>query len=304
MMMQNSINTILVTTDFTAKSDNALEMALNIASRHHSRVIVLHNIDNFFVIDKTGKQLLGADIVQDNVEKAEKALQKLELSLKTKYPKLFIESILKNDILIHGINEVIENEDVDLVVCGTSGQQNFLQVIIGSLSYEILTGSNTSVLLVPESCVKYNFDKILVPVRVLDDLLDKIDLSLTIAEKNKGVISLLGISGKDDVSEIRNAYIEVRKTLEESSQEYQSQFVQTGEKAIQISEYSKDDEADIIILNYRDENSWKSFFLENFFKQIINNTDIPLFFLKNKYTKKESEPIATAGYDITLPNPG
>jgi len=123
-------------------------------------------------------------------------------------------------------------------------------------------------------------------------------------KKNKGVISLLGISGKDDVREIRNAYIEVRKTLEESSQEYQSQFVQTGEKAIQISEYSKDDEADIIILNYRDENSWKSFFLENFFKQIINNTDIPLFFLKNKYTKKESETITNNGYDITLPNPG
>lgn len=302
--MQNSINTILLTTDFTEKSQNALLMALNIASRHHSRLIVLHNIDNFFVIDKTGKQLLGADIVKGNVQRAENALRQMEISLKTKYPTLIIETILKNDSLIHGINEVIEDQDVDLVVCATSGKQNFVQVIIGSLSYEILTGSNTSVLLVPENCKKYTFEKILVPVRVLDDLSDKIDLSVTIAEKNKGVINLLGISDQEDVSKIKSAYLEVKRTLEESSQEYRSQFVMTDEKAIQISEHSKDDEADIIILNYRDENSWKSFFLENFFKKIISNTEIPLFFLKNKYEKKQSLSNANAGYDITLPHPG
>lgn len=302
--MQNSINTILLTTDFTKKSQNALLMALNIATRHHSRIIILHNIDNFFVIDKTGKQLLGADIVKDNVQRAENALREIELSLKAKYPKLIIETILKNDSLIHGINEVIEDQDVDLVVCATSGKQNFLQVIVGSLSYEVLTGSNASVLLVPESCSKYTFEKILVPVRVLDDLSDKVDLSVTIAEKNKGVINLLGISGQDDVGKIENAYQLVRRTLEESSQEYRSQFVMTGEKAVQISEHSKDDEADIIILNYQDENSWKSFFLENFFKQLINNTDIPLFFLKNKYEKKQSPPNTNLGYDITLPHPG
>lgn len=302
--MQNSINTILVTTDFTEKSKNALKMAVEIAKRHHSRVIVLHNIDNFFVIDKTGKQLLGADIVQDNIEKAESALRQLELSLQEQNPKLFIQTILKNDSLIDCINEVIENEDVDLVVCGTSGQQNLLQVIIGSLSYEILTGSNASVLLVPESCKKYNFNKILVPVRVLDDLLDKIDISTTIAEKNKGVISLLGISAQEDVTVIKNAYLEARKTLRAKSQEFQSDFLMTDDKATQISEFSKDDNTDIIILNYQDENSWKSFFLENFFKQIINNTDIPLFFLKNKYGKMDVEPIVQNGYDITLPNPG
>jgi nucleotide-binding universal stress UspA family protein len=302
--MQNSINTILLTTDFTEKSQNALLMALNIASRHHSRLIVLHNIDNFFVIDKTGKQLLGADIVKGNVQRAENALRQMEISLKTKYPTLIIETILKNDSLIHGINEVIEDQDVDLVVCATSGKQNFVQVIVGSLSYEILTGSNTSVLLVPENCKKYTFEKILVPVRVLDDLSDKIDLSVTIAEKNKGVINLLGISDQEDVSKIKSAYLEVKRTLEESSQEYRSQFVMTDEKAIQISEHSKDDEADIIILNYRDENSWKSFFLENFFKKIISNTEIPLFFLKNKYEKKQSLSNANAGYDITLPHPG
>lgn len=302
--MKNSLNTILIATDFTEKSTNALLLAMKMASRHHSRVIIVHNIDNFFVIDKSGKQLLGADIVKDNVERAENALEKLKISLAEEFPRLFIETVLKHDNLIHGINEVVESEDVDLVICGTSGKQNFLQVLIGSLSYEILTGCNTSVLLVPEQCRNYTFEKILVPVRVLDDLLNKIDISIAIAEKNKGIINLFGISGEDNVSEIKTVFEEVRQTLEKKSQDYKAQFVMTSDKATQISDYSKDAEVDIIILNYQDENSWRSFFLDNFFKQIINNTDIPLFFLKNKYRKKEVLPNGNTGYDITLPHPG
>jgi nucleotide-binding universal stress UspA family protein len=302
--MHNSINTILIATDFTEKSNNAVRMALHIASRHHSRIFVLHNINNYFVIDRTGKQVLGSDIIKENLEKAQTALTSLKSKVQEQYPDLLIETVIKNDSLIHGINEVVDLEDVDLVISGTSGKQNFTQVVLGSMSYEILTGVNCSVLLVPESCEKYAFERILVPIRVMDDLFDKIDLSLTIAKKNKGVINLLGISSGDDINKIRNAYQQAKKTLDYKAQEYHSQFLLTRDKASQISRYSKEDEADIIILNYQDENSWKSFFLENFFKQVINNTDIPLFFLKNKYTKKADEQYGNAGFDITLPSPG
>ncbi len=302
--MHNSINTILIATDFTEKSNNAVRMALHIASRHHSRIFVLHNINNYFVIDRTGKQVLGSDIIKENLEKAQTALTSLKSKVQEQYPDLLIETVIKNDSLIHGINEVVDLEDVDLVISGTSGKQNFTQVVLGSMSYEILTGVNCSVLLVPESCEKYAFERILVPIRVMDDLFDKIDLSLTIAKKNKGVINLLGISSGDDINKIRNAYQQAKKTLDYKAQEYQSQFLLTRDKASQISKYSKEDEADIIILNYQDENSWKSFFLENFFKQVINNTDIPLFFLKNKYIRKADEQYRNAGFDITLPSPG
>lgn len=302
--MHNSINTILIATDFTEKSNNAVRMALHIASRHHSRIFVLHNINNYFVIDRTGKQVLGSDIIKENLEKAQAALTSLKSKVQEQYPDLLIETVIKNDSLIHGINEVVDLEDVDLVISGTSGKQNFTQVVLGSMSYEILTGVNCSVLLVPESCAKYAFERILVPIRVMDDLFDKIDLSLTIAKKNKGVINLLGISSGDDINKIRNAYQQAKKTLDFKAQEYQSQFLLTRDKASQISRYSKEDEADIIILNYQDENSWKSFFLENFFKQVINSTDIPLFFLKNKYTRKADEHYGNAGFDITLPSPG
>lgn len=302
--MQNLISTLLVAVDFTEKSNNAVRMAVHIAARHEARVILFHNITNHTIIDRTGKQVIGADIIDENYKKTEQALADIKTSLQTQYPDLEFKTIIKNDSLVHGINNIIGNEDVDLVICGSSGQQNFAQLLLGSLSYQILTEVNCSVLLVPEKCIKYSFDKILVPVRVLEDLTDKIELSVAIAKKNKGIISLLGISNEDDILKIREAYQRIKKNLAIRSQEYDSQFLLTHDKATQISKFSQDDNADIIILNYKDEDSWKSFFLENFFKQIINYTDIPLLFLKNRQMVSNINSDDSTAFDITLPCPG
>jgi len=302
--MQNLISTLLVAVDFTEKSNNAVRMAVHIAARHEARVILFHNITNHTIIDRTGKQVIGADIIDENHKKTVQALADIETSLQTQYPDLEFKTIIKNDSLVHGINNIIGNEDVDLVICGSSGQQNFAQLLLGSLSYQILTEVNCSVLLVPEKCSKYSFDKILFPVRVLEDLTDKIELSVAIAKKNKGIISLLGISNEDDILKIREAYQRIKKNLAIRSQEYDSQFLLTHDKATQISKFSQDDNADIIILNYKDEDSWKSFFLENFFKQIINYTDIPLLFLKNRQMVSNINSDDSTAFDITLPCPG
>ncbi len=301
--MQNVINTILVAIDFTEKSYNAVKMAAHMAVRHNAKVILFHSIAHHAIIDRTGRQVIGAETISENHEKAEQTLNKLENSLKTEYSGINFQTLIKNGSLVNGINEAVESEDVDLVICGSSGKQNLTQVILGSLSYEILTGTNCSVLLVPENCTKYVFEKILVPIRVLEDLTDKIDLSVRIAKKNNALISLLAISNEEDFVKIRKAYQRAKTNLAIKSQEYNSKFLLTHDKATHISKFSQEHHADIIILNYKDEGSWRSFFAGNFFKQIINYTDIPLLFLK-KRVKSVNRTNDNLGFDITLPHPG
>lgn len=185
----NKIETLLVPVDFSEKSKNAVKMAVFIAARHRAKVILFHSINSHFLIDRTGKQLIGQETISENYNKTEKSLKELKISLAYQYPDLEFQTIIRNDSLVYGINEVINELNVDLIVSGTSGIQKFTQLLLGSLSYEILTGIHTSVLLVPQTCNKYTFDKILVPVRVLDDLNEKVDLSIAIAKKNDGMIS-------------------------------------------------------------------------------------------------------------------
>lgn len=70
-----------------------------------------------------------------------------------------------------------------------------------------------------------------------------------------------------------------------------------------IATFSKAAKADIIILNYQDEQSWKALFAENFLRKIINTTDVALLFYKPK-TDQRKDTGQDTPYDITLPIPG
>jgi hypothetical protein len=84
--------------------------------------------------------------------------------------------------------------------------------------------------------------------------------------------------------------------------DYVDEFKLCVDNANVIVETAQDEESDIILLADQDENSWKSFMGENFFKKIINGTDVPLFIVKIKGAKIDETPLS--GYDVTLPFPG
>lgn len=302
--MRTEIKTILVTVDFTEKSENAVTMAVHMAGRHNARIILFYNFINYYIIDRTGKQAVGTEKVREGLELAERGLREIKLSIEKQNSLLRVEMMIGSNSLVSSINECIASEKVDLVITGTSGRQKIKELLLGSASYEILTGANSSVLLVPEKCHTYDFEKILVPVRVIENLQEKLMLSRNIAKKNNAEISLLGICSEDEVTVIKEAYHSIWSTLAKDTVKYSTSFILTSDKAVKISQFSKIDQADIIILNYHDENSWKSLFSENFFKQIINHTDVPLFFLKKTTEVQKAVADESSGFDIALPSPG
>ncbi|SHE46492.1 Nucleotide-binding universal stress protein, UspA family [Chryseobacterium takakiae] len=302
MEKHTKIKTILVAIDFTQKTDSATILAVHMAKRHNARIILFHNVMNFYIIDRTGRQVVGEDTVTKQYADAEHSLELIKNSLQQNYNDITFLKKIGTDTITNSINKIVEEESVDIVITGTSGKQGLRELILGSSSYQILKGVSCSVLLMPEGSKQFKFEKILVPVRVLEKLKEKMEISKLIAEKNKGLISLFGISGDENFTSIRKAFINIRESLKGSDTEDYTSFTVSNDKAVEISKASKDAEFDLIILNYQDEESWKSFFSENFFKQIINNTSVPLLFFKdNDNPAQDPEP---AGYDITLPFPG
>lgn len=297
-----SIKTILVTTDFTARSEQAVKVAVHMAKRHHARIILFYNLSSFYIIDRTGMQMVGQETANENFEQIENSLNLIKEHLQEQYDLTSCTTAIGNNTLINSLNRIIKEESVDLVITGGSGKQGLKELILGSSSYQILTAATCSVLLVPEDSHQLNFKKILVPVRVLDELHEKFDLSKLIAEKNKGTISLLGISPEQQFADIRKAYIGLRKELRRSHIEYDASFIISNDKALEISKVSNDSEFDLIILNYQDEENWKSFFSENFLKRIINKTSVPLLFFKDSNQNNiKTDPEDDMGYDINLP---
>ena len=96
----------------------------------------------------------------------------------------------------------------------------------------------------------------------------------------------------------------MKKNLFLKSANYNSEFQLSHDNADLITKAANDKNSDIIILADQDEDSWKSFMADNFFKKIINGTDIPLLIVKSKLKKIKNNKERIEGYDLTMPIPG
>lgn len=301
--MKTEIKTILLPTDFSNLANNALNVAAEMAKRHKAKLIVVHTVNTYYMVGRGGKQVIGSELIQENVDLAKTNLDKLQSNLNTKY-NLDIETKISTENIVDSINDLILTDQVDLVVMGTSGQQNVKQFILGSNSYNVLLNANCSVLLIPESFKKTSFKRILFPVRVKHELDQKADLSILLANKNNGDINLLGVGDIDQMVECKKDYIEMKNTLKLNSAEYESEFQLSHDNAEIIAKAAIEKQSDIIILADEDEDSWKSFMADNFFKKMINSTDIPLLIVKSKLDRLKNNTDRDMGYDLTMPIPG
>ena len=301
--MKTEIKTILLPTDFSNLANNALNVAAEMAKRHKAKLIVVHTVNTYYMVGRGGKQVIGSELIQENMDLAKTNLDELQTNLNTKY-NLDIETKISTENIVDSINDLILTDQVDLVVMGTSGQQNVKQFILGSNSYNVLLNANCSVLLIPESFKKTSFKRILFPVRVKHELEQKADLSILLANKNNGDINLLGVGDIDQMVECKKDYIEMKNTLKLNSAEYESEFQLSHDNAEIIAKAAIEKQSDIIILADEDEDSWKSFMADNFFKKMINSTNIPLLIVKSKVDRLKNNTDRDMGYDLTMPIPG
>ena len=301
--MRTQIKNILVPIDFSEKSKNAMNLAAQMAIRHEAKLILLHICPTFNLIDRTGKQVIGAETLQENLTNAEEELDELKVDLQIDH-NISIQTIIKTENIIDGINELVQTENVDLVVIGTSGKQNLKQLFLGSNSYNVLLNADCSVLLVPETFNQTFFKKILFPVRVKSELLEKTDLSILLANKNDGDINLLGVENVNALQNIKETFNQIERNLQLKAASFFSEFKSSDDNAKIIATATKENDCDLILLSDQDEDSWKSFMADNFFKKIINETNVPLFIVKSHLKKINNKSERITSYDVSLPIPG
>ena len=300
--MNTPIQTLLVPTDFTDKSLNAVYLATEVALRHDAQMHLIHTVSADFIIDHTGRQMIGGERVGENIETAKRQLALLRKEISDRHPNLRLETQVTTGDVCDSLNELVQQIGADLIVLGTSGVQRLKQALLGSHSYSILNRANCSVLLVPEDLKHYEFKKILFPVRVLDHLEEKLDFALAISKRNESEISLIGIGNMENMPAVRDAFLVMREKLRNNGEHFKSKLVLTADNAEMISQTTEAERSDLVILNFEDEGKWKTLFSENFFKKIINGTDTALLFVKPK--NLEPDPVEISSYDITLPIPG
>jgi nucleotide-binding universal stress UspA family protein len=141
---------ILVPTDFSKHSDNALSNASDIAEKYNSKIYLLHVIDNVVqqcavdycisneVVEKfnTDSVISSRELMKNEVRNfAQGHAVEIEYGIKKGNP---YEEIIKEQ----------EDKDIDLIVMGSHGKTGFIKHMMGGVAERVLRNATSQVLMV------------------------------------------------------------------------------------------------------------------------------------------------------------
>lgn len=155
---------ILVPTDFSKTSITALETAFEIAKKAGATIFVLHVVEE---ATPDSYKITGEwrdDNWEDKLftfkllERAKAQLEKLVMDPRFSAVKLVGELRLGNPF--HGMNTIISEQKVDLVVMGTRGKTNLESMVIGTNTERVVRHSHCPILTVQKRPSSSDFKNI------------------------------------------------------------------------------------------------------------------------------------------------
>lgn len=156
---------ILVPVDFSKPSLNAVDVAADIARRSGAKLVLLHVVEEIVgnSINIEGQVGTGEDwedrvFTLKLIEKSKKQLARLAEDPKLEGVKVVPE--LRVGTPYHGMNTIITDQKVDLVVMGTAGRSDLEEMIIGSNTEKVVRTAHCPVLTVHNKPSKREFKDI------------------------------------------------------------------------------------------------------------------------------------------------
>lgn len=152
------MKTILLPTDFSDVSDNAINYAVEFAKLTQSKLILFHvyhvpiiTTDTPIVIPSMEE--LGNDCM-DGLKKIEERIHSLHGG------SLQVECKCECGLEVDEINEYIKNNPVDLVITGMKGAGGLEEKLIGSVTTSLMRKLKCPVMAIDKSCRFKSIDKI------------------------------------------------------------------------------------------------------------------------------------------------
>ena len=150
-----AIKKILVPTDFSKFSDNALKQAVEMAKQNKAKIYLFHVINPFYVSpnirlyagDSWFDPAIVMDLEQKSMRYAQDMMQK-QIRKVVKSSDVGIVSDLRKGTPYQEILKEQEDKKIDLIVIATHGQTGLKDYLLGSVADKIARHAKCSVFLV------------------------------------------------------------------------------------------------------------------------------------------------------------
>jgi nucleotide-binding universal stress UspA family protein len=278
------MRTILLPTDFSDNSWNAIEYALNFYKDSTCTFYLLHvNRLTNLVTDDYYYAHTQEVIVDVKVEKAKEQLKVLVKKIVDKFPnnkKHNFYSITDSNNLIDSIRKYVEEKNVDVIVMGTKGASGLSKLITGSNTGDVITKVKCTTLVVPENA-KYNkIEEIAFPTDFsLSKNLQILQPIVDILEESKSSLRVLNISKK--ISVLNSYQQKSKELLEDYFYNYTHSFHFLTNKKVEdaVQCFVNSRNIDIIAMVAKNLNYFEQILFHNKVEEISYHTDIPFLVL-------------------------
>jgi len=151
---------ILLPTDFSANSMNAIEYAMHFFENWECDFFVLNvqKVSEYITDDLVAGS--KTDSIYDSIAKDNKKLiNQLVKKLGKKYKSqaYTFHGLFDYDDFVAAVDQAVKFHSIDLIIMGTNGATNAKEVVFGSNTLHVIRGSNCPLLAIPEG---YTFKKI------------------------------------------------------------------------------------------------------------------------------------------------
>ncbi|WP_421765150.1 universal stress protein [Ekhidna sp.] len=153
---------ILVPTDFSKVSENAVKFALALAEKMYGEITLFHSVKFDYFYDFQYGDLGAISAATEEIRKdAEKRMEDFIEQFKS---DININFTISSEPIASGIKDMVSNDGFDLVVVGTHGSSGLEEVFIGSNAERVVRHIQCPVITIPKNVSLKPIRKVLVPI--------------------------------------------------------------------------------------------------------------------------------------------
>ncbi|MFO7674620.1 MAG: universal stress protein [Lutibacter sp.] len=279
------MKTILIPTDFSENSWNAVKYALEFFKNTACDFYLLHVtlIYNYASGESPVMPLPAIEVIDKTVLKQAKTnlknlIKKIELLPHN--PKHRFYTLNNYDYFIDAVKAHVDEKSIDLIVMGTKGASGLKKVMIGSNTGDLITRVKCPVLIIPENA---NFEEIneiafptdynlFYPTKILNNILEFVKM-------HNSTLRIVHIAKKDE--EVTDFQLENKEFLKNFFAEEKHSFHKITNKKIEdgVQCFVESRDIDMIIMIAKSLNLFQRILFRPTVEEISYHTDIPFLVL-------------------------
>ena len=269
---------ILVPTDFSENSKNAIRFAIGIAAKTGSQITLLHvNTAAAYAPVLPDYYPMEQKTFEDYATSASADLHALKREME--FDGLSIETRVEEGFLHTAINELVREEGCDLVVMGTKGATGAVEFFVGSNTEKVIRTSLCPVFTVPEAATeKFRLQTVVLATTLRPDQAVAFEMLAAWQKTFDFEVKILYLNnpgGFGSMTEIETAEAEFRKAYGlKKADLFSSSNTFNEEKAILT--FAEGIEADLIVMATHQRRGISHLMFGSLAEDTANHSEIPV----------------------------